>query len=142
MKWTTSDVIALVAVIASAVSPIASSFFNWWKIKDDHEQKANEAKLEIKKENYREFLDHYRKAFEDYAVQTQSEISSPNFKEFTVYQKNRQAVVMIYADKEVIDAINTLNSQISYAPANTQGNFNAVIRAFNSQWQKAQPKAD
>lgn len=141
MKWTTSDIIALVAVIASAVSPIASSVFNWWKIKDDHEQKADEAKLEIEKENYKEFLDHYRKFFEDYVAQTQSEIINPNFKDFSAEQKRLQAIVSIYADEEVIEAINTFNLRATTSKP-TSAEFAAVIRAFNSQWQKEQPKVN
>lgn len=70
MKWTVSDVIAVIAIIASAISPVATAVFNWWKVKNGRDEEKDKAKLEIEKENYQEFLSHYRKAFEDYIVQT------------------------------------------------------------------------
>ena len=144
MKWAVSDVIAVIAIIASAISPVATAVFNWWKVKNGRDEEKDKAKLEIEKENYQEFLSHYRKAFEDYIVQTRVEISQPKFEGFSTQQQKLEAIVLIYADKEVIDAIDKLNNQIASTkpPRPSQDDLVAIIRAFNSQWQKQQPKVD
>lgn len=144
MKWSTSDVIALIAVIGTAISPIATSLLNWLKIRSEEKQKAADKQLEIDRENYRDFSSHYRNIFENYIKLTQHDLNSEDWvgnDTFSTDQKDAENLVLMYADELVRTAILNLHKKMTGKSTYKYGReVLAIIDAFNSQWQKQLPK--
>ena len=144
MKWSTSDVIALIAVIGTAISPVATALLNWLRIRSNEKQRIADKQLEIDKENYRDFSNHYRSIFEKYIKLTQRDLNSDVWvgnDTFSADQKDTENLVLMYADESVRAAILNLHKKMTGKSNYKYGReVLAIIDAFNSQWKKQLPK--
>ena len=139
MKWTVSDVIAITAIIASAIGPVINSIFNYFKTINLEELETQKQEMEQQRQNYKDFTDNFRKIFDKYTRQTMHELSSSG--PFSPTQKELEAQVLMYADNNLAEKIKLFNEIDSHYIYNkVPDEFLEVLRAFNVQWQTQLPK--
>ena len=93
MKWTVSDVIAITAIIASAIGPVINSIFNYFKSIHQENLELQKQVIEQQRQNYQDFNDNFRKIFDKYTRQTMHELSSSG--PFSPTQKELEAQVLM-----------------------------------------------
>lgn len=139
MKWTVSDVIAITAIIASAIGPVINSIFNYFKSIHQENLELQKQVIEQQRQNYQDFNDNFRKIFSQFAQQTMHELVSS--KRFSTTQKELESQVLMYADDDLTRKIKLLaNVNENYIYNQIPDEFFEVLRAFNKQWQKQLPK--
>lgn len=139
MKWTVSDVIAITAIIASAIGPVINSIFNYFKSIHQENLELQKQVIEQQRQNYQDFNDNFRKNFDKYTRQTMHELSSSG--PFSPTQKELEAQVLMYADNNLAEKIKLFNEIDSrYIYNKVPDEFLEVLRAFNVQWQTQLPK--
>lgn len=148
MRWTTSSVITLIAVIATAISPIANAIIGWFRVKEENERAKRSEKIAAQREELEDMKTHFRKYFYEYLFLTYKELKDHEQKAefgFSSEHKYSEAKVRMYANAELIDKIDELNKGLDRGGTWTfdyQSALNDIVQAFNLQWQTLQPKID
>lgn len=142
MRWTPSQIITLAAVISAAISPLASAISTYIKLYYDNKKEDKRINRHMAEKRYQEFSNHFRDLFEQYLTVTTNELTNGKGK-YTSTQKDLEAKVLLYADKNLFQAIlNLRQEKATHVGGDLTDSIELknVIHAFNQQWQRQQPK--
>lgn len=130
MKWTTSQVIAALAVI----SPVATAWITSHTKLTSSKISVKQAR--IKQQNDR--LNKIEKDFQDFVEITYTELSDTSQSSFSSAQKQVEARVLINANDDLYKAIDEMHKSMTQLQFSTERmtRFRKVVSAFNKQHQQ------